>query len=65
MYKGLADIAQVETPKIDEIIMYCQKYMKKEYVVDGKLVGRDVGETTAPQRFGINTIDELKKLYYP
>lgn len=65
LYKGLADIAQVETPKIDEIIMYCQKYMKKEYVVDGKLVGRDVGETTAPQRFGINTIDELKKLYYP
>lgn len=45
--------------------MYCQKYMKKEYVVDGKLVGKDVGETTAPQRFGINTINDLKKLYYP
>lgn len=64
-YKGLADIAQVKTPKIDEIIMYCQKFMVKEYVVNGKLVGRDVGETTAPQKFGIHTIDDLKKLYYP
>lgn len=65
LYKGLADIAQVETPKMDEIITYCQKYMKKEYVVDGKLMGKDVGETSAPQRFGIRTIDDLKKLYYP
>lgn len=65
LYKGLADIAEVETPKIDEIIMYCQKYMEKEYVVNGKLVGKDVGETSSPQKFGIHTIDDLKKLYYP
>jgi opine dehydrogenase len=65
LYKGLADIAEVDTPKIDSIIEYCQKYMGKEYVVNGKLVGKDVGETSAPQKFGIRTIDDLKKLYYP
>ena len=65
LYKGLADIAEVETPKIDSIIEYCQKYMGKEYVVNGKLVGKDVGETSAPQKFGIRTIDDLKRLYYP
>lgn len=65
LYKGLADIAEVDTPKIDEIIMYCQHHMKKEYVVNGKLVGKDVGETSAPQKFGINTISDLTKLYYP
>lgn len=33
--------------------------MGKEYVVDGKLVGKDVGETSAPQRWGITTVEEL------
>ena len=42
-----------------------QKYMKKEYVVDGRLIGKDVGETSAPQKFGIQTINDLQKLYYP
>lgn len=65
LYKGLADIAEVDTPKIDSIIYFCQKYMRKEYVVNGKLVGKDVGETSAPQKFGIRTIDDLKRLYYP
>jgi len=82
-YKGLSDIAGVETPVITGIIRWAQRHMGREFVVDddadpdaadsdqasdhegtgGRLSGRDVGITNAPQRFGIRTIDDLRKLY--
>jgi hypothetical protein len=62
-YKGLADICDVETPIITEIIAWAQSRMGKEFLVDGKLTGKDIGETNAPQRFGINTTEDLKQLY--
>lgn len=61
--KGIADLGGVETPVIDMIIRWAQGYMEKEFVVDGKLTGKDVAETSAPQRFGISSIDDLKSLY--
>ena len=62
-YKGLADICGVSTPVITKIITWAQSHMGKEFLVDGKLVGKDVGETDAPQRFGIVSVDDLKQLY--
>lgn len=59
VYKGLADLAEVETPLIDEVLAWMGKHMNKEFVVDGKLKGRDVGCTHAPQRFGINSLEQL------
>eukprot|EP00536_Pseudo-nitzschia_multiseries_P007174 jgi/Psemu1/304691/fgenesh1_kg.165_\ len=63
VYKGLADIAEVQTPFIDTIIMHFQSYMGKQFVVNGKLEGKDVVETSAPQRFGLTTISDLQKVY--
>jgi len=65
VYKGLADIANVETPTIDKIITFCQLHMGKEYILNGKLEGKDVNTTSSPQRFGIKSISDLQKLYYP
>jgi len=59
MYKGIADLAGVETPTIDLIMGFFQKFMGKEYIKDGKLIGADVGETKSPQRFGITSLDAL------
>jgi hypothetical protein len=61
MYKGIADLAGVETPVIDEIFSFFQKFMGKEYIKDGKLAGADVKETKSPQAFGITTLEELLK----
>jgi hypothetical protein len=61
MYKGIADLAEVATPVIDEIFMFFQGFMGKEYIKDGKLCGKDVGETKSPQRFGIKTLADLLK----
>ena len=59
IYKGIADIVNVSTPMMDTILTWAQTYMGKEYVVEGKLQGKDVGETTAPQRFGMTTVADL------
>jgi len=54
----------VETPTIDKIITWAQSYLVKEFIVGDKLTGKDLGITNAPQRFGITTIADLKKLYH-
>ena len=59
IYKGIADIVNVSTPMMDIVLTWAQTYMGKEYIVNGKLAGRDVGETTAPQRFGMTTVADL------
>jgi len=61
MYKGIADLAGVETPTIDLITEFFQKFMEKEYVKGGKLAGKDVGETKSPQRYGVTTLADLLK----
>lgn len=59
MYKGIADLAGVETPVIDEIVTFFQKFMGKEYIKDGKLAGADVGSTKSPQAYGITSLEQL------
>jgi len=61
MYKGIADLAGVETPVIDEIVCFFQKFMGKEYIKDGKLAGSNVSETKSPQSFGIDSLEMLLK----
>eukprot|EP00811_Abedinium_folium_P000269 NODE_10245_length_1366_cov_5.020985.p1 GENE.NODE_10245_length_1366_cov_5.020985~~NODE_10245_length_1366_cov_5.020985.p1 ORF type:complete len:287 (-),score=102.66 NODE_10245_length_1366_cov_5.020985:33-893(-) len=59
MYKGIADLAGVETPAIDTIMLHFQKFMGKEYIKDGKLAGANLSETKSPQRYGITTLEQL------
>uniref|UniRef100_A0A6U3F038 Opine dehydrogenase domain-containing protein n=1 Tax=Lotharella globosa TaxID=91324 RepID=A0A6U3F038_9EUKA len=62
VYKGIADLAGVETPVIDEILGFFQKFMGKEYLVKGKLIGADVRDTKAPQAFGITTLEQYLRI---
>ena len=63
IYKGVADLVGVATPAMDEIITWASRYMGKAYLEGGKLSGKDVVETNAPQKFGITSLDGLKKRY--
>ncbi|MGZ5058040.1 MAG: NAD/NADP octopine/nopaline dehydrogenase family protein [Methylobacter sp.] len=57
--KGIAELAEVATPTIDKILMWTQEKMGCEYLVDGKLQGKDVRHSGAPQRYGVNSLDGL------
>mmetsp|Transcript_25208 Transcript_25208/g.32885 ORF Transcript_25208/g.32885 Transcript_25208/m.32885 type:complete len:785 (+) Transcript_25208:253-2607(+) len=59
--KGIAEIAGLETPCIDAVLEWCQDKLGKEYIVGGKLLGKDIMETRAPARFGITDIDSLRR----
>jgi len=62
VYKGIADLAGVATPAIDEILGFFQRFMGKEYLVKGRLAGKDVRETKAPQAFGITGLAQYLEI---
>lgn len=57
--KGVAVIAGTDTPVIDTVLAWAQEMMHKEYLVGGKMVGRDIAETPIPQNSGIVTTSDL------
>ncbi len=57
--RGIAELAGVATPAIDRVILWAQERLGKEYLTNGRVAGRDVAESRAPQRFGIRSVQEL------
>mmetsp|Transcript_20067 Transcript_20067/g.43255 ORF Transcript_20067/g.43255 Transcript_20067/m.43255 type:complete len:405 (+) Transcript_20067:105-1319(+) len=60
--RGVAELAGVPTPHMDDVILWCQDMIGKEYLgVDGKLNGKDLNSTRAPQRYGFTDLDTFMK----
>lgn len=57
--KGIAELADVPTPMLDCVLEWAQEKLGQEWVRDGRVCGRDLAQTRAPQKYGINTLDEL------
>jgi len=53
--KGLAEILEVPTPTIDKVMLWAQECIGLEIMVDGKMTGKDLDKTRAPQGMGITT----------
>jgi len=54
--RGIAELAGVPTPHMDDVILWCQKMIGKEYLVDGKLTGKDLHSSRAPQHYGFTDL---------
>lgn len=50
LFKDLALTLNVNTPIIDRIIEWNQKLIKKEYLVNGRLIGKDINEAIVPSK---------------
>ena len=59
MMKGINDLCGLETPTIDMVVTFFQKFLGKEYIVDGALNGKDAAETKSPQNYGFTTLQKL------
>jgi NAD/NADP octopine/nopaline dehydrogenase, alpha-helical domain len=57
--RGIAELAGVATPTIDRVILWAQARLDQEYLVAGKLCGRNLMATRAPQRYGLHTLEQL------
>mmetsp|Transcript_471 Transcript_471/g.1349 ORF Transcript_471/g.1349 Transcript_471/m.1349 type:complete len:426 (+) Transcript_471:83-1360(+) len=60
--KGMAEILSLSTPTIDKVIIWAQGCIGLEIMVDGKMTGKDLAKTRAPQGVGITTPAEFIKL---
>jgi hypothetical protein len=56
--RGVAELAGLSTPVVDRVIAWAQTRLGEEYLVDGKLNGRSVAASRAPQRYGFRSLDE-------
>jgi hypothetical protein len=59
MMKDINELCGLETPTIDKVVTFFQKFLGKEYIVNGALNGRNAAETKAPQNFGLTTLQRL------
>ncbi len=62
---GIAEILGVAMPVTAKMISTQQAWLGKRYITTGdapRLAGEDVGETNAPQRYGVSTPDALRRL---
>lgn len=58
--RGVAEILGVPTPHADRVLRWAQGRMGKEYLDEaGRMAGRDLAETRAPQAFGIRSVAQL------
>jgi len=57
--RGIAELAHVATPIMDRVINWAQARLAKEYLVEGKLQGRDVVTSRAPQRYGFERLEDV------
>ena len=63
--RNLADMLEIEVPLVNKFIIWHQNWMGKEYLKDGKLNPDLLGETGAPIRYGIKSLDSLVRDYIP
>mmetsp|Transcript_107424 Transcript_107424/g.331886 ORF Transcript_107424/g.331886 Transcript_107424/m.331886 type:complete len:133 (+) Transcript_107424:2-400(+) len=60
--KGLAEIIGIVTPNIDKVMKWAQECIGLEIIVDGKMTGKDLAKTRAPQGMGITTPEQFIRL---
>uniref|UniRef100_A0A7S0ASB5 Opine dehydrogenase domain-containing protein n=1 Tax=Minutocellus polymorphus TaxID=265543 RepID=A0A7S0ASB5_9STRA len=57
--RGIAELAGVPTPHMDDVIVWCSQMIGKQYLVEGKLTGKDLHSTRAPQHYGYTDLDKF------
>jgi hypothetical protein len=57
--RGIAELADVATPAMDRVITWAQARLEKQYLLKGKLQGRDVAASRAPQPYGFEKLDDV------
>lgn len=61
--KDFGLITNTQTPMIDEILMWYQKLVDKEYLINENKLGKDSKNLNLPSNFGIDSIDKIYDFY--
>ena len=61
--KAFGVLCNIETPEVDKLINWGQAFLNKEYIIDNKLIGKDIDELIIPQTIGIDNYSKLINYY--
>jgi hypothetical protein len=61
--KAVGELAEVETPTIDEVVTWAQSVTGQVYLVGGRLAGPAAGGLPIPQNHGISSLRDLVEWY--
>ena len=61
--KGFAIITKTDTPYIDKILKWYEKFGNVEYFVKEQFIGKSLKNSTIPQNFGLTTIEDINIFY--
>jgi len=61
--RAIAELAELGTPAIDEVLRWTQDRVGKQYLIDGRLAGADLEGLPTPQNYGITTLQDLIEWY--
>lgn len=57
--RGIAELAEVETPCIDEVLRWSQARLNRTYLDGSHFTGCDLNATSCPQRYGHRALDSI------
>jgi hypothetical protein len=57
--RGIAELAGVAMPMVDEVVFWAQSRLGKRYMVEGKLQGAELLSTRTPQRYGYDNLNQF------
>jgi len=60
--RAIAELADVSTPKIDEVIEKTSRWIGAQYLINGKLKGKDLVKTRIPQNFGLDSLKAIVEM---
>ena len=57
--RGVAELAGVGTPAIDEVLRWSQAKLHRTYLDGTRFTGSDLGTTSCPQRYGLHSLASI------
>lgn len=61
--KAFENICELPTPMMDQVILWYQNMIQKEYLTEDMKLGKDSFDITLPQHYGIQTIADIMAYY--
>jgi len=61
--KGFAVVCKIETPYMDKILKWYEKFSGVQYFINNEFIGRDLKETAIPQNYNLDSIEKIEKFY--
>lgn len=61
--RSFCQLFGINAPTMDRVLSWYADFMGVEWYVDGEFIGRDLKDTGIPQRYGIETKEELLSFY--